>query len=145
MDVTWDDHLPKEECDKWRNLMAEAEDLRVLEVIRCYASKDQLAALQRAVSSQVAERSAACSASSAPMSGTTAPDVSRCARTLKAAGRLSSNEINTTAARQHVVESDAFIANEASLYQNAAEVHSRTLCGCLLPAAFSNGTSAVPP
>ncbi|KAL1478644.1 hypothetical protein MTO96_016037 [Rhipicephalus appendiculatus] len=42
MDVTWDDHLPKEECDKWRKLMSEAEDLRVVEVIRCYASKDQL-------------------------------------------------------------------------------------------------------
>lgn len=39
--VTWDDQLPKEEFDKWTNLMSEAQDLRVLEIIRCYASKDQ--------------------------------------------------------------------------------------------------------
>lgn len=40
-DVTWDDPLPKQECDEWRGLMSEAKELRLLEIPRCYASKDK--------------------------------------------------------------------------------------------------------
>lgn len=41
-DVTWDDSLAKQECDEWRRLMSEAEELQLLEIPRCYASKNKL-------------------------------------------------------------------------------------------------------